>query len=272
MNSKKQYDEAVRLAEELKRKCDALMGEGWLNNPILIVLHDYKREVVPQLEEAMAESAWPIELDGFIPLIGSIPDRTEEIKQLRDLWDKMGFEDAWLEGAIDASKHDRTVWDGLLAIATYALRAYALGGRQVPVFLANFQADVNEGSPGPTSRTNTKRRQELLAYMVDFVSVKAEIPPTRNEYSTRDKDAHERSACDAVAAAVFFSYHRVLQAWQGGHSYLPSVPDPDRTAYVTWGDGWITAIPEEHKSRSELLSELEGLDRDPFEQVEDFDP
>ena len=257
LNSKKQYDEAPRLAKELKRKCDALMGEGWLTNLVLIVLYDYKRKAASSLDEAMAAT-----------------DRPENIKQLRALWDKLGFEDAWLEEAIDASKHDRTVRDGLLAAATYALRAHAQGVRQLPVPLANFLADVNEGSPGPTSRTNTKRRQELLAYMVDYVSVKVGIPPTRNEYSKRENKTHERSACDAVAAAVILSYARVLQGWQGGHSYLPPLqdPDPDQKVYVRWGDTWLEAEREEHKSQSELLSELEGLDRDPFEQVEDFDP
>ena len=257
LNSKKQYEEAVRLAKELKRKCDALMGEGWLTNPLLIVLYDYKRQAASSLDQAMAAT-----------------DQPEKIKHLRALWDKLGFEDAWLEEAIDASKHDRTVRDGLLAAATSALRAHAQGVRQLPVPLANLLADVIEGSPGPKSRTNTKRRQELLAYMVHYVSVKLGIPPTRNEYSKREKETHERSACDAVAAAVIFSYARVLQAWKGGHSYPPPCPDPDpnQQVYAQWGDTCLETVRVEHKSRSELLSELEGLDRDPFEQVEDFDP
>ena len=213
------------------------MGVGWFDNPDLIHLHDYKR-TAPKFH-------WP--------------------EYLKALSDKVGFERAWVEKQIVASEHDRTVWNGLLKVVAYALHV-----RRLPVPLADWQAAVNEGRPGPKSRANMKRRNEVLAYMVGYVSAKVRIPPTRNEGSPNNL-----SACDAVAAAVPTSYYTVLKAWQAHHDdILMPLPDPvpDQVVWVPWGNTWIKAKREEHKSRSELLSELEGLDRDPFERVEDFHP
>ena len=225
LNSEKQYDEALRLAEELKRKCDAEIGEGWCDNPALILLHDYKRKAATWLDEAMKASAWPV------------PDRTEEFKEWKALWEKLGFEREWVEKAIDASEHDKAWWNGLLAVAKYALRE-----RQLPDPLADWQADVNEGRPGPKGRASMKRRNELLANMVGYITAKVGIPPTRNEES-RNRGL---SACDFVAEVVHIGYHTVLKAWQDRHSYddflmpLPD-PDPDRDVWIQWGDRWIKA-------------------------------
>ena len=246
MTSDKQWDDAKCRAVLLKQKCDYLMGEGWCNNPELILMYDYKRAASPELET-----------------------EREASEQLRTLWDKLGFERAWLEEAIDASKDSMAQRRDLEAVARYDLCLHAQGVRPLPPLLADWMA---KGFPSPTSRgSRVKRRDEVLAKMVAHIMVKVGIKPTRNE---ANDDTHRRSACDAVAKATNCGYHQVLEAWKKlrrDDDFLMPLPDPDPELWVRWGDTWFKA-KREYKSRSEQLSELEGWDRDPFERVEDFDP
>ena len=132
------YQEAVRLAEKLKQKNDAEIGD-WIYDPACIILHEYKRysswpeDVASGSEEVWEEASAREEEIDWEEAIGweEASDREEEKekykKDLKDWWFKNfgGAGDEWLEKWIPWSEDDKSVWDGLKAITAYVLEEKA---------------------------------------------------------------------------------------------------------------------------------------------------
>ncbi len=232
MDRKEQYDEAVRLAKELKRERDAEIGD-WFNEPKFILLHEYKNNTSPQtwLDATGHRSPWveePSETEEEIDweeVLGSEEavareeeskdlekQREKELKQLKDSWDKNFGAYSLLEEWIPRSENHRFWWDGLEVAAAYALRK-----REVPDPLADWLADVLEGKrPKPKKGAGYYAgRDFLLAEMVQTVCDQVGIQPTRNKAKkpTYNDDLHRHSACDAVGDVVGLSYEAIEAVW-----------------------------------------------------------
>ena len=224
MNSKEQYNEAVRIAKDFKREKDAEIGD-WFNEPKFILLHEYKNKSSPQawlaatehrspwVEEASAikeEIDWEEVLGPEEALVREefkkdVEEHLEEKKKyLKDFWDKDFGTYSLLEEWIPRSKNHRFWWDVLEVVAAYALRQ-----GEVQDNLATWLADYLEG------KTRKPRkgagyyagRDFLLAKMVSSVCDEVGINATRNDGSP------PYSACDAVGEVVGLGYKAIETAW-----------------------------------------------------------
>jgi hypothetical protein len=113
--------------------------------------------------------------------------------------------DPWLGNAVDRSDEIKQFFDWMVAIAAYFLRH----GRPMPAILANWAADVLEGelSRPSVGANSTLARNIAMGNMVQLIRDRYDLAPTRNGASA------ERSACDAVGAALGLSYKTVEAAW-----------------------------------------------------------
>ena len=230
---KQLFQEALRLAKELKQYIDTRVGDGWWDDPALLYEYDYRRKF---LAESVPESVDEA--------------KKKELKYLRDLIISLGFAGKWLEEMLDSSVSDRSAFSGMQAADRYALRQ-----REVPEPLADFIADSSEGKGKPSMRRNFDRRNKVVVQMVGYIKANVGIPPTRNE------ESKHLSACDAVAKALgsdITTYRTILGIWnkRPDDTLLPlPVYQPD--IYVYCGDEVKEVFKSEQKSRSELL----GLSR-----------
>ena len=208
MNREEQYEEAERLAKELKRILDSAFGVGWIDNHVDILLNDYKRSASPWL---LNGEDWP--------------------EEYKNVWDKPRFGHAWLDRKIAESENNKRVRDVLWAIARYLRRE-----GKVPDFLAQWLvADQIEGNPAKGH--STAWRDSLLGAMVGFLRAKVGINPTRNSATEP-----EYSACDAVAKVVDLGYKSIERAWNDYDGLLPlPPPDPDRKVWARYGETWTRA-------------------------------
>ena len=215
LNSKVQYDDAVRIATEFKREKDAEIGD-WFNEPKLIRLHEYKCKTSPRAEEASEEASDIEDAIDWEEVLGSEgalareeykkdfeEERKEERRYFEYLRDKNFGADALLDEWIPRSENHRFWWDVLEAVAAYALRK-----REVPDVLADWLADKLEGKMPPNKGAHYYAgRDFMLATMVGTVLANVDVRPTRN------KGSSARSACDAVGEVVRLSYESIEAAW-----------------------------------------------------------
>ena len=215
MNSKVQYDEAVRTAREFKREKDAEIGD-WFNEPKFIPLHEYKYKTSPRVEEASEEASDIEDAIDWEEVLGSEgalareeyrKDFEEKREEERRYWmyrrDKTFVAAALLDVWIPWSENDRFWWDVLEAVAAYALRK-----REVPDVLADWLADLLEGKKPPNKGAHYYAGRDLmLATMVGTVLANVDVRPTRN------KGSSARSACDAVGEVVGLSYESIEATW-----------------------------------------------------------
>jgi hypothetical protein len=113
--------------------------------------------------------------------------------------------DIWVGDAVDRADDIKQFFDWMRAIAAYFLRH----GRPMPAILANWAADVLEGelSRPSVGANSTLARNIAMGNMVQLIRDRYDLAPTRNGASA------ERSACDAVGAALGLSYKTIEAVW-----------------------------------------------------------